>query len=121
MSGDDLVACNDDGCAGVPPESFHSEVTVTVAQGQCYKVRVGGWQQEDTGWGTIAMGCTPFADADIDRDGDVDLDDLGQLQMCLAGPGSLPPDCAAADIDDDGDVDVADFAALQVAFTGAGP
>ncbi len=56
--------------------------------------------------------------ADIDEDGDVDLDDYGTSAGCMAGPGA-PYDagCSAADLNDDGDVDLADFAILQNGVT----
>ena len=47
-----LLGCNDDagGCAG-----FTSEVTVSAIQGNCYLVRVGGWQSGDQGTGTVTV------------------------------------------------------------------
>ncbi len=38
-------------------------------------------------------GCTAqqFAAADYDNDGDVDMDDYGRFQRCIAGPGQIPP------------------------------
>ncbi len=42
-------------------------------------------------------GCTPqqFAAADYDNDGDVDMDDYGRFQRCIAGANQIPPpDCA---------------------------
>ncbi|MCA9292171.1 MAG: hypothetical protein KDA25_13645 [Phycisphaerales bacterium] len=51
--GDDaLIACNDDftGCAG-----FTSEVTINVVCGNCYKIRVGGWNAGDSGAGTVTL------------------------------------------------------------------
>jgi 6-phosphogluconolactonase (cycloisomerase 2 family) len=60
------------------------------------------------------------ADGDFDGDGDVDLSDFGQFQLCFTGPGGSfdDPDCAAFDFDDDGDVDLADFGQFQLVFTG---
>lgn|GEM_PF-2925290 len=59
---------------------------------------------------------------DIDRDGDVDVEDFAALQVCFNGsnlPRNPLPQCARADSDGDGDVDVGDFAAFQVCFNGA--
>ena len=58
-----------------------------------------------------------LAPADFDRDGDVDLDDLGFMLAELAGPGV--PRASAADLDDDGDIDLIDFGDVQRAFTGS--
>ncbi len=61
--------------------------------------------------------------ADFDDDGDVDLDDYGLFQDCLAGPGveTPPADCTEdefelADLDGDSDVDASDFAEFQTMF-----
>lgn len=64
---------------------------------------------------------TPAGNGDFDGDGDVDLVDFGQFQICFTGPGGGPltPTCAAADFDGDNDVDLADFGGFQLAFTGA--
>ncbi len=51
--GDDaLLACSDDavGCGG-----FTSELTVDVVAGECYKIRVGGWNPGDQGNGTLTL------------------------------------------------------------------
>jgi hypothetical protein len=114
-----VAACDDDGCPYVGPESFQSQLTLTVAQGSCYKIRVGGWATDDAGAGTIDISCS--AGGDADHDGDVDLDDLVILWSCLGGPGTLLPDCEAADFDDNGNVDLIDVAVLQNSFTGPKP
>ena len=55
--------------------------------------------------------------ADLDGDGQGDLDDLAFLVGCMSGPGqSYESGCEAADIDGDGDVDMTDFAMFQAAF-----
>jgi len=53
LSGD-LLACNDDrsGCA-----NYSSIVTVTAIMGQCYLIRVGGWQPGHEGTGTLEITC----------------------------------------------------------------
>ena len=50
VSDANLLACNDDfpGCA-----DFSSEVTVQVVAGNCYKIRVGGFQDGDEGTGLL--------------------------------------------------------------------
>ncbi len=68
--------------------------------------------------------------ADLDWDGDVDLQDLNLLRSCLGGPGfGYSADCqlpqgltgrVAADFDDDGDVDQSDFGIFQKCLSGPG-
>jgi len=69
--------------------------------------------------GGFWFGCVP---GDCDCDGDVDLYDFADFQVCLdaSGPGGgLPgPDCACFDFDESGDVDLHDFARFQVAYEG---
>ena len=55
---------------------------------------------------------------DSDRDGDVDLADLAQLEGCLAGPANgVDEACQAFDADADGLITLADFANFQNLFT----
>ncbi len=57
------------------------------------------------------------ATGDIDGDADVDLDDFGEFQDCLSGPGGgAPAPCHLFDFDFDNDVDWADFGVLQLLF-----
>ena len=63
---------------------------------------------------------------DFDNDGDVDLVDFGQFQLCFTGPCTMTPcvpplypsPCARGDCDEDGDIDLVDLGAFQLAFTG---
>ena len=64
---------------------------------------------------------------DHDADGDVDLDDFGRFEECMAGPGAIPNpvnvECVGLcmsvyDFATDNDVDLADLAVFQLAFTG---
>ena len=58
------------------------------------------------------------AAADLDKDGDVDLDDFETFTGSITGPvpqGATP----AGDLDSDGDCDVADLAQFTAAFTGS--
>jgi hypothetical protein len=68
----------------------------------------------------VVTGCdagpTP---GDCDGDGDVDLVDFGEVQLCFTGPGgTIDPGCECADFDEDGDIDLVDFGEFQLAFTG---
>ena len=90
----------------------------------------------ETGEATIVGGFCPdkgclFANGltflpepgDVDRDGDVDLDDFAIFQFCFTGPleseDPLPVECRFLDTDKDNDLDLQDFAVFQGAFTGA--
>ncbi|MCH7720278.1 MAG: hypothetical protein IH988_04725 [Planctomycetes bacterium] len=59
---------------------------------------------------------------DVDRDGDVDLDDFSIFQLCFTGPleieEPLPVECQVLDTDKDNDLDLRDFAVFQAGFTG---
>ncbi len=59
--------------------------------------------------------------ADFDADGDVDLDDFGEFQVCSTGPaqGPPPPGCPDKDLDGDGDIDQDDFGIFQRCISGA--
>lgn len=60
--------------------------------------------------------------ADLDADGDVDLDDFGVFQRCLTGPGIpvTPVACGPADFDSDNDVDQSDLILLRECMGGSG-
>lgn len=64
----------------------------------------------------------PSKGADLDLDGDVDLDDLMLFEECASGPSvPLAPGCDHADFDGDFDVDQDDFAIFQRCFSGTNP
>lgn len=55
---------------------------------------------------------------DLDRDGDVDRNDLGSFSLCVTGPsGPVPPECTGSDGNRDGSVDLRDFGRLQREYT----
>lgn len=63
---------------------------------------------------------------DVNRDGDVDVDDFIVFQSCFRGPAIPYPAgldhvaCRCLDADQDGDVDLADFGVFQQCFNGQG-
>jgi len=64
-------------------------------------------------------GC-PDSIADLDLDGDVDQEDFGILQACMAGPFvPYQPGCESADINENGYVDYQDFTLFQSCMNGA--
>lgn len=74
-----------------------------------------------SGHGYIAavrrLGLSP---ADLNADGDVDIEDFDLLADCLSGPDVVPtPACTCSDQDGDTDTDLGDFAAFQQTFVGA--
>ncbi|MCB9851929.1 MAG: PQQ-dependent sugar dehydrogenase [Phycisphaerales bacterium] len=50
-----LAGCNDDGCPGSAPDSYRSQLTVPVVSGNCYLIRVGGWNSSSLGVGTMTI------------------------------------------------------------------
>jgi len=74
----------------------------------------------------LAMVFVPGGEPDLDRDGDVDSDDLERFEACATGPevpisnpACLPPGYRA-DLDGDGDVDQDDYGRFQRCFSGQG-
>lgn len=65
-------------------------------------------------------GCPTFLKSDLDRDGDVDQDDFGLLQICYSGSGIAVTDaaCLTARLDDDDDVDRDDCEVFMGCFAG---
>jgi hypothetical protein len=62
----------------------------------------------------------PRNPADLDDNGQVNLDDFSVFAGCLAGPDvGYSAGCADADLEMDGDVDLADFQQIQVSFAGS--
>ncbi|MCZ6544047.1 MAG: hypothetical protein O6768_10305 [Planctomycetota bacterium] len=96
-----LLGCNDDDakhpCGGVP--DHHSTVTAPVTQGNCYKIRLGGWNEGNMGTGVlhlaqadappendscasrvaIGLGVTPFSTVNATTDGTETPGDCGRF------------------------------------------
>jgi arylsulfatase A-like enzyme len=68
----------------------------------------------------LLAGVRPRFSADLDNDDDVDMEDFGRLQSCIAGDGVLVRvGCEDMDLDGDGDVDVADVGDFRGCLRGA--
>ena len=98
-----MIGCDDDtdGC------SLSSYLEVSVQQGQTYRLRVGGWLDNQFGFGLLSLSLDEATQGDLDGDGDVDIADILLLIAAWGGDGSN-----GADLDGDGDVDVADMLIL---------
>ncbi|MFO0829327.1 MAG: FG-GAP-like repeat-containing protein [Phycisphaerales bacterium] len=99
------IACNDDfpGCAG-----FTSKVTVPVTSGDCFFVRIGGFQGA-AGTGTINVSYNCPCLGDLNGDNKIDAADLGSLLGQWGTNGS-------ADLNADNVVNAADLAILLGAW-----
>ncbi len=97
-----LLACDDDGCGQF---AGGSTITFNVTIGQCYRIRVGGFNGAQ-GEGVIVVDCVPACPGDLNSNGVVDASDLSVLL------GAWGSSTAGPDIDNNGIVDAADLAAL---------
>jgi RHS repeat-associated protein len=77
-----------------------------------------GRQEYDANGNLVHIG----SPGDADGDGDIDLVDFGQFQLCFTGSSAIAtPPCRRLDYDNDGDVDLVDFGNLQLTFGEAVP
>jgi hypothetical protein len=89
-----------------------------------YLRAVNAGSSEAAGFDLVAVEQLTFAPPtfllDRDLDGDVDLDDCGQFQVCLTANGTAQddPECLFARLDDDDDADTADFDIFRNCLTG---
>jgi len=71
------------------------------------------------GFDTATWQVVVFSKADLDRDHDVDQEDFGTLQACLAGSGTpYQAECESSDVDADEDVDQVDLAIFRACMGG---
>ncbi len=102
-----LIDCNDDS----PGCNFGSKVTIPVIAGQCYRIRIGGFEENSEGSGTFTITCVPTCLGDLDASGTVDAADLAVLLGQWGGAG-------AADLNASGTVEGGDLAILLGAWGG---
>lgn len=100
------------------------ELSGTIGQPDAGPTSTGGQFSLTGGFWVVAQSeperaCGKSA-GDMDGDGDVDLVDFGEFQLCFTGStGTLSTGCECADFDGDNDADLVDFGAFQLAFTGS--
>jgi hypothetical protein len=88
----------------------HFDIVISAAQEEGEIVTIG----------TQALFAEPPCRGDFDADGDVDLVDFANFQLCFTGSsGTAGPECECGKFDDDDDIDLVDFAFFQLAFTGS--
>lgn len=106
FDGTDCNTLNEIDCSD--PQSSSTAITA----GTQYWILVGRWSAFSDPSGTldITFDCPSIFRGmpDFDLDGDIDLADFAQLQICMASPGS-DPICDMADVNLNGSVDLGDF------------
>ncbi|MDG2423283.1 MAG: multiheme c-type cytochrome [Phycisphaerales bacterium] len=107
------LACNGDATGDSGCQQFYSSITdLAITGGSTYYIRLGGWQAA-TGPGTLNIDYEATANpADLDMDGDVDVDDILLLLADFGCTGSC-----TGDVNDDGVVDVTDLLELLAAWS----
>ncbi|MFC2174312.1 archaellin/type IV pilin N-terminal domain-containing protein [archaeon] len=90
-----VVACNDDDCG------LQSTITAPVTMGNCYKIRVGGYNEEQRGTATMTIACeAELCVVDASCDGPGGETEANCAEDCCVGPvsaltGNCHTDCAA--------------------------
>lgn len=96
------------------------ELSGTIGQPDAGPTLTGGGYSLTGGfWAVTVETATPCGDSagDMDGDGDVDLVDFGEFQLCFTGgAGTVAAGCECTDFDGDNDADLVDFGAFQLAF-----
>jgi hypothetical protein len=117
--------------SGWQPQEYHFDLVPTL--GSVFSPTLDYWQDQygfrisvdEQDMAGTSFSFRLLSECDVDRDGDVDLNDFATFAVCFCGaavtippPGCTPEDFEASDFDDDGDVDLGDFATLAVEYTG---
>ncbi len=97
------IVCNDD--VDLASGNIASQVTLTIQQGQAYRIRVAGFGTRSGHFQLNLSPCQPACAADFNHDGNVDPDDLSDY---IAAYFSTPP-AAGADWNADGNIDPDDL------------
>jgi hypothetical protein len=98
------IACDDDAGSG-----NLSTVTFAATMGENYLIRVASFS---TGCGAfdVNISCGVLLGLpDFDLDGDIDLVDFAEIQVCMTPDGGLRAGCEMADLVEDGTLDLADY------------
>lgn len=109
---DSAIACHDD--INVQQGIFQSSVTITVQQGQAYRIRVAGFGISAGRYLLNVGSCQASCAADFNHDGNVDPDDLSDY---IAAYFSTPPG-AGTDWNADGNVDPDDLSDYIAVYFG---
>lgn len=108
------IGCDNDSCGA----GGASSVTVSVVNGQCYLIRIGG-EGTAVGAGQLAVSCGSPGDScavDLDHNCVVDGDDVTLFVNALLGITVIPTGTCSADINGDSAVDGNDIAPFIARF-----
>lgn len=108
-AGDTITVTYDDFGPSLPPSLEGHAATIIVDAGEA----------ENSPTGVAVKVVVTTVAADFDADGDVDSDDYGHFQACLAPMGQVSPECAAADFNNDDVVGEADRLIFMNCLSGA--
>ncbi|HPF41757.1 MAG TPA: PQQ-dependent sugar dehydrogenase [Phycisphaerae bacterium] len=100
-----LAGCNDDGCPGSAPDSYRSTLTVPVIAGNCYLIRVGGWNSGSAGVGTMTISnsgapCNTCGDGNLEPGEQCDDGNTMSGDGCSSSCQFEFDDCNSNQVDD---------------------
>lgn len=104
------------------PHSFEWTVPKDITPNARVRVRQDNSFEKDyydISDGDFAIETPVLSPGDADGDGDIDLVDFGEFQLCFQ-QSEMTMSCEVFDFDLDGDVDLVDFGSLQLMFSGPG-
>ena len=107
------VACDGDSLDEGGCQEYASVVSWTQPSAGWVHIRIGGWGAGDHGSGMLNIAYTDTCPADVDNDGDTDVDDLNQW-LTAFGRGGFN-----ADLNGDGLTDIRDLIFLLMHWTAA--